>query len=194
MSIRSKKAFLSEGKDINFQNSKIQFNSINVNEDVFDVYILYKDQKIKNTNSNEINYYRILAKEIGVTDDFKEMDFTVVNNISLKIKIKIKNKYDVSQRMSVKDRLKFFNSIVENSKKSVEEFNQKNKKLDDTKTSKDKGPNQKDKETSNKKIEQPKPNKEPEKKNVEQNKKPVEQQQQRKSIEQNIKVTHKCNI
>ena len=193
MSIRSKKAFLSEGKDINFQNSKIQFNSINVNEDVFDVYILYKDQKIKNTNSNEINYYRILAKEIGVTDDFKEMDFTVVNNISLKIKIKIKNKYDVSQRMSVKDRLKFFNSIVENSKKSVEEFNQKNKKLDDTKTSKDKGPNQKDKETSNKKIEQPKPNKEPEKKNVEQNKKPVEQQQQRKSIEQNKKVNKPNN-
>jgi len=117
MSIRSKKAFLSEGKNINLQNSKIQFNSINVNEDVFDVYILYKDQKIKNTNSNDINYYRILAKEIGVTDDFKEMNFTVVNNISLKIKIKIKNKYDVTQKISVKDRLKFFNSKVEDSKK-----------------------------------------------------------------------------
>jgi hypothetical protein len=83
MSIRSKKAFLSEGKNINFQNSKIQFYSINVKEDVFDVYILYKGQKIKNTNSNEINYYRILAKDIGVIDDFKEMNFNVVNNISL---------------------------------------------------------------------------------------------------------------
>ena len=192
MSIRSKKAFLSEGKNINLQNSKIQFNSINVNEDVFDVYILYKDQKIKNTNSNDINYYRILAKEIGVTDDFKEMNFTVVNNISLKIKIKIKNKYDVTQKISVKDRLKFFNSKVEDSKKSVEEFNQKYKKWDDAKTSKDKGTNQKEKEPSNKKIEQPKPNKEPEKKNLEQNKKPAEQQQ-RKSIEQTKKVNKPNN-
>ena len=185
MSIRSKKAFLSEGKNINLQNSKIQFNSINVNEDVFDVYILYKDQKIKNTNSNDINYYRILAKEIGVTDDFKEMNFTVVNNISLKIKIKIKNKYDVTQKISVKDRLKFFNSKVEDSKKSVEEFNQKYKKWDDAKASKEKEP-------SNKKIEQPKPNKEPEKKNLEQNKKPAEQQQ-RKSIEQTKKVNKPNN-
>ena len=192
MSIRSKKAFLSEGKNINLQNSKIQFNSINVNEDVFDVYILYKDQKIKNTNSNDINYYRILAKEIGVTDDFKEMNFTVVNNISLKIKIKIKNKYDVTQKISVKDRLKFFNSKVEDSKKSVEEFNQKYKKWDDAKASKEKGTNQKEKEPSNKKIEQPKPNKEPEKKNLEQNKKPAEQQQ-RKSIEQTKKVNKPNN-
>ena len=192
MSIRSKKAFLSEGKNINLQNSKIQFNSINVNEDVFDVYILYKDQKIKNTNSNDINYYRILAKEIGVTDDFKEMNFTVVNNISLKIKIKIKNKYDVTQKISVKDRLKFFNSKVEDSKKSVEEFNQKYKKWDDAKASKEKGTNQKEKEPSNKKIEQPKPNKEPEKKNLEQNKKPAEQQQ-RKSIEQTKKVNKTNN-
>ena len=192
MSIRSKKAFLSEGKNINLQNSKIQFNSINVNEDVFDVYILYKDQKIKNTNSNDINYYRILAKEIGVTDDFKEMNFTVVNNISLKIKIKIKNKYDVTQKISVKDRLKFFNSKVEDSKKSAEEFNQKYKKWDDAKASKDKGTNQKEKEPSNKKIEQPKPNKEPEKKNLEQNKKPAEQQQ-RKSIEQTKKVNKPNN-
>ena len=192
MSIRSKKAFLNEGKNINLQNSKIQFNSINVNEDVFDVYILYKDQKIKNTNSNDINYYRILAKEIGVTDDFKEMNFTVVNNISLKIKIKIKNKYDVTQKISVKDRLKFFNSKVEDSKKSVEEFNQKYKKWDDAKASKEKGTNQKEKEPSNKKIEQPKPNKEPEKKNLEQNKKPAEQQQ-RKSIEQTKKVNKPNN-
>ena len=192
MSIRSKKAFLSEGKNINLQNSKIQFNSINVNEDVFDVYILYKDQKIKNTNSNDINYYRILAKEIGVTDDFKEMNFTVVNNISLKIKIKIKNKYDVTQKISVKDRLKFFNSKVEDSKKSVEEFNQKYKKWDDAKASKEKGTNQKEKEPSNKKIEQPKPNKEPEKKNLEQNKKPAEQQK-RKSIEQTKKVNKPNN-
>ena len=41
MSVRLIKAFLIEGKNINFQNSKIQFNSININVDLFDVYILY---------------------------------------------------------------------------------------------------------------------------------------------------------
>ena len=40
MSVRLLKAFSSEGKNINFQNSKIQFNSININVDLFDVYIL----------------------------------------------------------------------------------------------------------------------------------------------------------
>ena len=81
MSIKSKKAFLSEGKNITFQNSKIQFNSININEDVFDVYILYNEQKVKNTNSENSNYYRISAEEIGVSDNFKELNFIIVNDI-----------------------------------------------------------------------------------------------------------------
>ena len=188
MSIKSKKAFLSEGKNITFQNSKIQFNSININEDVFDVYILYNEQKVKNTNSENSNYYRISAEEIGVSDNFKELNFIIVNDISLKIKIKIKNKFDEKERISVKDRLKFFNSKVVDSKKSLEESNQKYKKWDDNK---EKGVIQKNKDSSNKKNEQPKSNKELDQKNTEQNKKPMEQQ--RKSIEQPKKVNKPNN-
>ena len=40
MSVRLIKAFSREGKNINFHNSKIQFNSININVNLFDVYIL----------------------------------------------------------------------------------------------------------------------------------------------------------
>jgi hypothetical protein len=46
VSIKSKKAFLNDQNNISFPNSKIQFNSINVNEDVFDVYILYNNKKL----------------------------------------------------------------------------------------------------------------------------------------------------
>jgi len=154
-SIKSKKAFLSEGNNISFQNSKILFNSINVNEDVFDIFILYNNDKVKNTNSNSSNYYRISAKDVGVAENFKELKFNVVNNISLSIKIRIKNKYDESQKISVKDRLKFFNAKVEDSKKSEEEFYQKYKKWDDIKLSKEKAINRKD---SSKKLEQKRSN------------------------------------
>ena len=177
-SIKSKKAFLSEGNNISFQNSKILFNSININEDVFDIFILYNNDKVKNTNSNSSNYYRISAKDIGVAENFKELKFIVVNNISLSIKIRIKNKFDESQKISVKDRLKFFNAKVENSKKSEEEFYQKYKRWDDIKSSKEKGINQKD---SSKKLVQSNP----QRKSIDQTKKTFEPI---KSIDQTKKV------
>ena len=177
-SIKSKKAFLSEGNNISFQNSKILFNSININEDVFDIFILYNNDKLKNTNSNSSNYYRISAKDIGVAENFKELKFIVVNNISLSIKIRIKNKFDESQKISVKDRLKFFNAKVENSKKSEEEFYQKYKRWDDIKSSKEKGINQKD---SSKKLVQSNP----QRKSIDQTKKTFEPI---KSIDQTKKV------
>ena len=177
-SIKSKKAYLSEGNNISFQNSKILFNSININEDVFDIFILYNNDKVKNTNSNSSNYYRISAKDIGVAENFKELKFIVVNNISLSIKIRIKNKFDESQKISVKDRLKFFNAKVENSKKSEEEFYQKYKRWDDIKSSKEKGINQKD---SSKKLVQSNP----QRKSIDQTKKTFEPI---KSIDQTKKV------
>ena len=177
-SIKSKKAFLSEGNNISFQNSKILFNSININEDVFDIFILYNNDKVKNTNSNSSNYYRISAKDIGVAENFKELKFIVVNNISLSIKIRIKNKFDESQKISVKDRLKFFNAKVEDSKKSEEEFYQKYKRWDDIKSSKEKGINQKD---SSKKLVQSNP----QRKSIDQTKKTFEPI---KSIDQTKKV------
>ena len=167
VSIKSKKAFLNDQNNISFPNSKIQFNSINVNEDVFDVYILYNNKKLKSTSSdNNINCYRIFAKDIGVTnDDFKELNFTIVNGIQLKINIKIKNKYDITQKISVKDRLKFFNLKVEDSKKSEEEFYQKYKKWDDIKLSRE---NQKYKENNSQKLEKTKKEENPTPKKEEQ--------------------------
>ena len=169
--MKSKQAFFRNGSNISFPNSKIQFNSINVDEDIFDVYILYNNKKLQNLNSSNPNYYRIYAKDIGVTDDFKELNFMVVNNIELKINIKIKNKYDMTQKSSFKDRLKFFNTKVEDSKRSEEEFYQKYKKWDDPKYKESINK----KLDSNKKLDQAKKEEQPKKveqpKQIEQNKK-----------------------
>ena len=164
-SIKSKKAYLNDKKNITFPNSKIQFNSINSNDDIFDVYLLYNNKKVISLNSN-INYYRISVKDLGITNEFSELNFEIVNNVKLKINIRIKNNFDASQKISVKDRLKFFNLKVEDSKKSEEIFHQKYKKWDDTKKgieTKKKLDNDKDKKidtTKNaqtpKKAEQPK--------------------------------------
>ena len=84
-SIKSKKAFLNNKNNISFPNSKIQFNSINVDEDEFVVYILYNDKKLQSSDSKSPNCYKINAKDVGVSDNFKELNFTVVNNIKLTI-------------------------------------------------------------------------------------------------------------
>ena len=91
--------------------------SVNVNEDIIDVFLLYKNNKVKSNNSQLPNYYRISMKDIGVKDDFIELTFIIVNDIQITIKIKIKNKFS-TQRMSIKDRLKFFNNQIEEQKKS----------------------------------------------------------------------------
>ena len=180
-SIKSKQAFFNNGNNISFPYSKMQFNHINVNDDIFDVYILYNNKKLQSINKGNANYYRIHAKDIGVTDDFKELNFPVVNGIELKIKIKIKNNFDNTQKVSVKDRLKFFNAKVEDSKKSAEEFHQKYKKWD---SQKNKEQNTKKIEQDTKKIEQPQPKKDEQPKKVE----------QPKTVNQPKKVEHPKKI
>ena len=81
------------------------------------------------------------------------------------MKKKIKNKYDITQKISVKDRLKFFNLKVEDSKKSEEEFYQKYKKWDDIKLSRE---NQKYKESNSQKLEKTKKEENPTPKKEEQ--------------------------
>ena len=87
-----------------------------MDEDIIDVFLLYNNKKVKSVNPNKDNYFRIIAKDIGVQNDFKELTFVIVNDIELTINIKFKNKFSNSLSMSVKDRLKFFNQKVETKK------------------------------------------------------------------------------
>jgi hypothetical protein len=92
--------------------------SINIDEDYIDVFLLHNNKKI-NGKSGSQNYYRIIAKDIGVKDDFQEINFKLVDNIELTINIKFKNKFS-TQAISVKDRLKFFNQQKQEQKKPAE--------------------------------------------------------------------------
>ena len=118
VSVKSKRAKLDDSYNINFSNSKIEFMSINIDEDYIDVFLLHNNNKIK-SKSEAPNYYRIIAKDIGVKDTYQEINCKIVNDIEITISIKFKNKFS-TQAISVKDRLKFFNQQKEQ-KKPVEQ-------------------------------------------------------------------------
>ena len=115
VSMRSKKSLLDSQNNLNFSSSKIQFMSINIDKDIIDVFLLLNNKKVLSQNPDVNNYYRIIAKDIGVQDKFKELTFVIVNEIQLTINIKFKNKFS-TQSMSMKDRLKFFNQQKETKK------------------------------------------------------------------------------
>ena len=92
--------------------------SINIDEDYIDIFLMHNNKKV-NSNSDSPNYHRIITKEIGVKDDFQELNFKLVNDIDITINIKFKNKFSVLQ-MSVKDRLKFFNQPKQEPKKTTD--------------------------------------------------------------------------
>ena len=125
--MRSKKSHLDSQNNLNFSGSKIQFMSINIDEDIIDVFLLLNSKKVQSIKQNMNNYYRIIAKDIGVQDNFKELSFVIVNDIQLTINIKFKNKFSTLS-MSVKDRLKFFNQQKE-TKKAEPQFIPKKLKM-----------------------------------------------------------------
>ena len=114
-SVRTKKSKIDNQNNIDFSNSKIEFTSININEDIIDIFLLHNSKKVM-SNSSSKNYYRIIAKDIGVKDSFQDIVCNIVNNIEVTISIKFKNKYSIGT-MSMKDRLKFFNQSVQNQQK-----------------------------------------------------------------------------
>ena len=98
--------------------------SVNINQDVIDIFLLHNSKKIQ-SDTEALNYHRIIAKDIGVKNNFEDIVCNIVNNIEVTISIKFKNKFS-SGAMSIKDRLKFFNQGVNNQKKANEnQFNPK---------------------------------------------------------------------
>ena len=116
MSIKTKKSKIDNENNINFSDSKIEFNSANISTDAIDIFLLHNSKKIMSNNSSQ-NYYRIIAKNIGVKDMFQDIVCKIVNDIEVKLSIKFKNKF-ASGVMSMKDRLKMFNQKFENPKKT----------------------------------------------------------------------------
>jgi len=116
VSIKTKKSKIDNDNNINFSNSKIEFMSVNINLDVIDIFLLHNSKKILSQDSSP-NYYRLIAKDIGVKDSFQDIVCKIVNDIEVTISIKFKNKFS-SGSMSIKDRLKIFNQGISAQKKT----------------------------------------------------------------------------
>ena len=83
------------------------------------IFFLHNSKKMISNDTSLQNYYRIIAKDIGVKDSFQDIVCKIVNDIEVTISIKFKNKFS-SGSISVKDRLKFFNQSVNSQKKANE--------------------------------------------------------------------------
>ena len=118
MTVKTKKSKIDGENIINFSNSKIEFTSINIDEDIIDIFLLHNSKRVV-SNSDNKNYYRITAKDIGVKDNFQDIVCNVVNDIEVTISIKFKNKFS-SGKLSMKDKLKLFNQGNTSQKKPNE--------------------------------------------------------------------------
>ena len=58
------------------------------------IFIDINDKKIQSVNKSEKNYYLLCFKDIEIKDEFKEYDFTIVNDINVKLSMKVKNKFN----------------------------------------------------------------------------------------------------
>ena len=81
--------------------------SVNIDTDYIDVFILQNNKKIGNLTNSEPYYYRIISKDIGVKEEFQEINFSLNDNIEIELKIKFKNKFS-EINPSFRDTLTFF--------------------------------------------------------------------------------------
>ena len=90
---------------------------MNIEQDIIDLYILYNGEKIKSKDSESVNYHRIICKDIGISENFQELSFQIINNIELNIEIRFSNKYRTRGKR-FKNKIQFFNQKIEGSKET----------------------------------------------------------------------------
>ena len=98
---------------------------MNIDQDIIDLYILYNGVKIKSKDSESINYHRIICKDIGISENFQELSFQIINNIELNIEIRFSNKYRTRGKR-FKNKIQFFNQKIEGSKETNQNKSNKN--------------------------------------------------------------------
>ena len=119
-SLKTKRTKLNSEKRLNFYYSKIIFNNINIYEDIIDVFLLYNGEIVNSLKSDTKNYYRIEPNQIGLSKEFQNIIFEIVNKIELTIQIKFSNNSSTKKEISFKSRLKMYNKNAENQKKQID--------------------------------------------------------------------------
>ena len=125
-----------EDKRLNFSDSKIKFDNININEDIIDIYLLYNGEIVNSKKPDSKNFHRIVVSEIGISKDFQQLFFELVNKIELTIKIKISNIF--KKELSFRSRIKMYNKKPEESQKIEKSKKNKNNRKDNIITEEEK--------------------------------------------------------
>ena len=58
------------------------------------IFISINNKKIISENKTEPNYYLVKFKEIEIKDEFQEFNYKIVNDLEVKLNIKVKNKFN----------------------------------------------------------------------------------------------------
>ena len=58
------------------------------------IFIDINNKKIESNNKSEPNYYLLKIKDIEIKDEFQDFNFKIVNNIEVKLSMKVKNKFN----------------------------------------------------------------------------------------------------
>ena len=58
------------------------------------IFIDINNKKIESNNKSEPNYYLLKFKDIEIKDEFQDFNFNIVNNIEVKLSMKVKNKFN----------------------------------------------------------------------------------------------------
>ena len=90
------KAFPIEKETVEFSKDVSKFVSINSSKGVMKIFIDINDKKVQNENKSESNFHLLFFKDIQIKDEFQEFTFKVVNNIEVKLNLKLKNKFNSS--------------------------------------------------------------------------------------------------
>jgi len=113
------KTHLIDNQIIQFNKDTSKFVSINSSKGVMKIFIDINDKKVQSENKSEPNYYLLFFKDIEVKDEFQEFNFKIVNNIEVKLNIKVKNKFN-SQKVG-----NLFQKFQPNQNKKEESSNPK---------------------------------------------------------------------
>ena len=119
---------------MDFNNDTIKIDSLNSSKGILKIFVCIDGKRAENDNKENPNFYTIILKDYEVKNEFHDLSFNIMNNIELNISLKIrniiggsfanrmnifkKNKLNQSQNqseiistgISMKDRLKLFNS------------------------------------------------------------------------------------
>ena len=90
MSLKTKEFQLNE--ETTFKNEIIHFFNINAIDSTIYIYLEIDGKKVKSEKSKK-NYHKLMLKDIGIKNEKKEIKCCIIEDIELKILIKIINKY-----------------------------------------------------------------------------------------------------